>query len=93
MQLSIPTVLYVCQLTALRHPHIYGIDIPSKFELVAHDRNIAQHIGAGKIIFQTLDDFESACVEAASPGTEVRGNLNFEIGVFSGAYVTPIPAG
>lgn len=46
-----------------------------------------------KIIFQTLDDFESACVEAASPGTEVRGNLNFEIGVFSGAYVTPIPAG
>lgn len=62
-------------------------------ELVAHDRNIAQYIGADKIIFQKLDDLESACVEAASPGTEVRGKLNFEVGVFSGAYVTPIPAG
>lgn len=88
-----PSQQYVCQLTALRHPHIYGIDIPSKLELVAHDRNIAQHIGADKIIFQKLDDLESPCVEAASPGTEVRGKLNFEIGVFSGAYVTPIPAG
>lgn len=87
-----PPRQHVCQLTALRHPHIYGIDIPSKSELVAHDGNIAQHIGADKIIFQTLPDLESACVEAASPGTEVRYNPNYEVGIFSGAYVTPIPA-
>lgn len=90
---SCPSQRYVCQLTALTHPHIYGIDIPSELEFVPHGRNIAQHIGAHKIIFKNLDDLESACVEPASPGTEVRGNLNFEIGVFSRAYLTPIPAG
>lgn len=34
-----------------------------------------------------------ACAEAVSPGTAGREGQKFEVGVFSGAYVTPVHAG
>ena len=39
----------------IRHPHIYGIDLATPSELIAHNRDddaIALHIGAKKVIFQ-----------------------------------------
>ena len=48
----------------IRHPHIYGIDLASPSELIAHKRTvdeIATHIGAEKVIFQALDDLVDAC--------------------------------
>ena len=79
-----------------RHAHIYGIDLASPSELIAHERNtniIAKHIGADKVIFQTLEDLETACAEAVSPGMMAREGQKFEVGVFSGIYVTPVHAG
>lgn len=48
----------------IRHPHIYGIDLASPSELIAHQRSvdeIATHIGAEKVIFQALEDLIDAC--------------------------------
>jgi amidophosphoribosyltransferase len=70
------------------HPHIYGIDLASSSELIAHARSsneIAKVIGADAIVFQSLDDLKQACAEQ-SP----RPNQKFEVGVFSGEYVTPV---
>lgn len=79
-----------------RHAHIYGIDLASPSELLAHERKaevIAKHIGADKVIFQDLEDLESACAEAVSSGMTIRENQKFEVGVFSGNYVTPVDTG
>ena len=84
-------ILYSDLLTYLRHAHIYGIDLASSSELIAHHRDeesIAKHIGAVKVIYQTLEDLKSACAEL-SP----RKNQEFEVGVFCGTYVTPVEPG
>ena len=75
----------------LRHAHIYGIDLASSSELIAHHRDedsIAAHIGAVKVIYQTLEDLKAACAEL-SP----RKDQEFEVGVFCGTYVTPVEPG
>jgi amidophosphoribosyltransferase len=72
----------------ITHPHIYGIDLASPSELIAHTRDeqeIAKHIGAERVIYQTLPDLKAACA-ALSP----RPNQEFEVGVFCGSYVTPV---
>ncbi len=76
-----------------RNAHIYGIDLASPSELIAHERNddaIAKHIGADKVIFQKLEDLEDACATAVFPGSEVRKDRKFEVGVFNGRYTTPV---
>ena len=80
----------------IRHPHIYGIDLASPSELIAHERDdhaIALHIGAKKVIFQELDDLKEACAQAVPAGMTARENQEFEVGVFNGEYVTPVPEG
>ncbi|PWW78467.1 Amidophosphoribosyltransferase [Tuber magnatum] len=71
----------------IRNAHIYGIDLADTKELVAFNRTeqeIAKHIGADAVIYQTLPDLVKSC---ASLSTTVK---NFEVGVFSGEYVTPV---
>ena len=79
-----------------RHPHIYGIDLASPSALIAHKRDddeIARHIGAEKVIFQELNDLIEACANAVVPYAVARPNQQFEVGVFNGKYVTPVPRG
>jgi amidophosphoribosyltransferase len=69
--------------------HIYGIDLASSSELIAHHRSstdIAQVIGADAVIYQSLADLEAACLSLAPP----NGPKRFEVGVFCGKYVTPV---
>ena len=69
----------------IRFPNVYGIDMPSANELIAHGRDaeeIAKLIGADALIFQTLEDLIAAVG---------AGNLDiqqFETSVFNGEYVT-----
>lgn len=93
---------YVCCLTIFfdnillnyplsSHPHIYGIDLATSTELVAHKRDrkaIAASINADDVVFLSLEDLEAACAEL-SP----RADQRFEVGVFCGRYVTPLPRG
>jgi amidophosphoribosyltransferase len=78
----------------ITHAHIYGIDLASPSELVAHNYigadEIAKHIGADSVIFQTLDDLKGACVDAAREAHSHDAPQNFEVGVFCGSYITPV---
>ncbi|MFT5758521.1 MAG: amidophosphoribosyltransferase [Alteromonadaceae bacterium] len=69
----------------VRFPNVYGIDMPSANELIAHGReldDICQLIGADKLIYQTLEDLVSA-VRTANP--EIT---TFDTSVFNGQYIT-----
>ena len=74
-------------LNRIRNAHIYGIDLADTKELVAYDRteeDVAKHIGADAVIYQTLPDLIKSC-NSLNPAVE-----NFEVGVFNGEYVTPV---
>lgn len=68
----------------VRHPNVYGIDMPTSSELIANGRDndeICEMIGADRLIYQDLD----AVIEA------VRGEedfVGFEASCFSGEYIT-----
>jgi amidophosphoribosyltransferase len=69
----------------VRYPNVYGIDMPSKDELIAHGRSveeIATAIGADWLIFQDLADL----VNAVRRGN--RDITEFDCSVFTGDYVT-----
>ncbi|TFK30189.1 Amidophosphoribosyltransferase [Coprinopsis marcescibilis] len=69
----------------IRHPNVYGIDMPSRTELVAYNRDekaIAKEIGADLAIFQTLPDLEDS-VRQWNPKI-----TSFDCSVFNGEYVT-----
>lgn len=71
----------------IRHPNIYGIDIPAAEELIAYNRNtdeICKAIGADWLVFQDLQ----ALIDAAREGnTDIT---HFEDSVFTGNYI-PAP--
>lgn len=70
----------------VRYPNVYGIDMPTHEELIAYHRDaeqIAQAIGADKVIYQTLPDLIDACL-----GTKHRLNTRFDCSVFDGCYIT-----
>ncbi|HTD28467.1 MAG TPA: amidophosphoribosyltransferase [Xanthomonadaceae bacterium] len=74
----------------VRYPNIYGIDMPSAQELVAHDRTereIEQLLGCDWLIYQDLADLEAAVAGPKFPGRK------FDSSCFSGEYVTGIEAG
>lgn len=45
------------------------------------------------MIFQSLDDLIDACRQAAFADNPRRDSQEFEVGVFNGQYVTPVPDG
>ncbi|MFT4179669.1 MAG: amidophosphoribosyltransferase [Thermomonas sp.] len=74
----------------VRHPNIYGIDMPSAEELVAHGRSeqeIEQLLGCDWLIYQDLADLEAAVAGPKFPGRR------FDSSCFSGEYVTGIEPG
>ena len=81
----------------ITHTHIYGIDLASPTELVAHnylgESAIAEHIGADSVVYQTLDDLKASCADAADEAGAVGAPRNFEVGVFCGTYITPVERG
>ncbi|KAI9297894.1 amidophosphoribosyltransferase [Neoconidiobolus thromboides FSU 785] len=69
----------------LRFPNVYGIDMPTSRELVAHNRTVdevAEEIKADRVIFQDLDDLVASCRQFNSSISE------FETSVFNGCYIT-----
>ena len=69
----------------VRFPNVYGIDMPTSEELVAHNRSIEeirQFIGADALIYQDVDAMKRV-VSALNPA--LRG---FEASCFDGVYVT-----
>lgn len=74
----------------VRYQNVYGIDMPSAGELVAHGRSIEEierQLGADWLIYQRLDDLVDACREG-NPRIS-----RFDTSVFSGEYVTGVDDG
>nr|VFJ96031.1 MAG: amidophosphoribosyltransferase [Candidatus Kentron sp. LFY]VFK20759.1 MAG: amidophosphoribosyltransferase [Candidatus Kentron sp. LFY] len=69
----------------VRYQNVYGIDMPVASELIAHNRSeeqVAQAIGADRVIFQSLDDLFSA-VQKGNPRIQ-----HFDDSCFTGKYIT-----
>ncbi|MCK4834562.1 MAG: amidophosphoribosyltransferase [Gammaproteobacteria bacterium] len=69
----------------VRHPNVYGIDMASHEEFVAHDRTveeIQEIIGADWLVYQDLDDL----IKAVRKGNEAISK--FDCSCFDGVYVT-----
>jgi len=77
----------------VRYPNVYGIDMPTKGELVAHDRTIEEIralIGCDALIYQDVDAMKRAVMKAAPvPAGGVPSKFaGFEASCFDGVYVT-----
>ena len=73
----------------VRHPNVYGIDMPTSEELVAHNRTvdeIRELIGCDALIYQDVDAMKNAVGQAASAGAPQRDG--FDASCFDGVYVT-----
>ncbi|MDH5832616.1 amidophosphoribosyltransferase [Luteimonas kalidii] len=74
----------------VRHPNIYGIDMPTPEELIAHGRTeeeIERMIGCDWLVYQDLSDLETAVAGPKFPG------MKFDSSCFSGEYVTGVEPG
>jgi len=72
---------------AVKFPNVYGIDMPVRSELVAHDKTLEQierEIGADKLIYQDLMDL----VRSVVPSDEEVDEHYFDCSVFNGKYIT-----
>jgi amidophosphoribosyltransferase len=78
-------VYFASAAPAVKYPNVYGIDMPSASELIAHDRTeeeIREAIGADWLIYQDLDDLVESC-QGGNPDI-----TQFDCSVFNGQYIT-----
>jgi amidophosphoribosyltransferase len=78
-------VFFASSAPPVRFPNVYGIDMPTRAELIAAHRSedeVATEIGADALIYQDLD----ALIEAVRSVNPKLGN--FEASCFDGRYVT-----
>ncbi|MGO4327996.1 amidophosphoribosyltransferase [Cupriavidus sp. 2TAF22] len=78
-------VIFASAAPPVKFPNVYGIDMPTRSELVAHGRSheeIAKIIGADKLVYQDVDAMKQAV-------RDINPKLNdFDASCFDGRYVT-----
>ena len=78
-------VFFASAAPPVRFPNVYGIDMPTRHELLATgrtDQEISKEIGADLVIYQDLSALEDA-VRKLNPSL-----VKFETSCFNGVYVT-----
>lgn len=78
-------VFFASAAPAVRHPNVYGIDMASNKEFIAHNKTteeVCTVIGADKLIYQNLDDL-IWCVQQGN-----KDITEFDCSCFNGEYVT-----
>jgi amidophosphoribosyltransferase len=78
------SVTFTSAAPPVRYPHVYGINMPTRKELVAAGRSIpeiAMELGADYLVYQEVADMEDAILE----GSDIGG---LEMSCFTGDYVT-----
>ena len=78
-------VIFASAAPPVRFPNVYGIDMPTRSELVAYGRThdeINDLIGADQLIYQSVEDMKKA-VQDINPNIK-----NFEASCFDGNYIT-----
>jgi amidophosphoribosyltransferase len=78
-------VIFASAAPPVRFPNVYGIDMPTRNELIANgrtDEGIAREIGADALVYQDIEDMKRAV-------TEINPRLTrFEASCFDGQYIT-----
>ncbi|MBA2409174.1 MAG: amidophosphoribosyltransferase [Gammaproteobacteria bacterium] len=80
-------VFFASAAPPIRYPNVYGIDMPSSNELIAHGRTeeqVREALGADRLIYQELDDLEQS-VRKGNPKLQ-----HFDCSIFTGKYVTDV---
>jgi amidophosphoribosyltransferase len=78
-------VIFASAAPPVKYPNVYGIDMPTRGELVAHGRThdeIAKIIGADQLVYQDVEDMKRA-VRDVNPALK-----EFDASCFDGHYVT-----
>ena len=78
------SVTFASAAPPIRHPHVYGINMPSRHELVAYGRTIpeiAEALGCDHLVYQEVEDLKAAITE----GTAMT---DLDMSCFDGRYVT-----
>jgi amidophosphoribosyltransferase len=78
-------VFFASAAPPVRFPNVYGIDMPTRAELIAAHRTeeeVAREIGADALVYQDLDALKDA-VRLANPRL-----TSFETSCFDGVYIT-----
>ncbi|WP_433675152.1 amidophosphoribosyltransferase [Microbacterium gorillae] len=78
------SVTFASAAPPVRHPNVYGINIPSRQELIAHGRTIpeiAEELGCDYLVYQEVDDLRDAILE----GSDIT---QLDLSCFNGEYVT-----
>lgn len=78
-------VFFASAAPPVKFPNVYGIDMPTRQELIAtgrSDEQICFEIGADRLIYQDLDDLKAAVLKANPALSE------FDASCFDGHYIT-----
>ncbi len=68
----------------IRFPHVYGINMPNRKELIAYNRDISQieqDLGIDKMIYQEVSDLESSIIQNSALE-------HLDMSCFTGEYIT-----
>ncbi len=78
-------VIFASAAPPVKFPNVYGIDMPTRSELIAHDRSdeeVCREITADALVYQDVDALKRS-ISDANPALK-----NFEASCFDGIYVT-----
>ena len=79
-------VYFASAAPAVKYPNVYGIDMPTRTELIAHNKDanaVGLAITADKVIYQDLDALEAAVCSVSNGALSV-----FDASCFNGQYIT-----
>ncbi len=77
-------VIFTSAAPPVRFPHVYGINMPSRSELIAHNRSIAQieeKLSIDKMIYQKVENLKKSIIDQSSVS-------DLDLSCFTGEYVT-----
>ena len=77
-------VFFTSAAPPVRYPHVYGINMPNRDELIAHNRTItqiAEKLEIDELVYQSVDNLRKAIVDDSLV-------VDLEMCCFTGSYVT-----
>ena len=77
-------VFFTSAAPPVRFPHVYGINMPNKDELIAHDRTIseiADQLDIDNLVYQSVENLRKSIISDSSIE-------DLEMSCFTGSYVT-----
>ncbi len=77
-------VFFTSAAPPVRYPHVYGINMPTREELIAHNRSISQiaeRLEIDNLVYQSVENLKKSIID----GSSVE---NLDMCCFTGSYVT-----